>query len=63
MNNNIKENEKNIDNMDRNKNLEQYSSFFCKIISEDDNLIKNNGYEAIKFYAIILCYFNYYDYN
>ena len=57
---NIKENE---NNMDINKDLEKYKSFFTLISLEADNIIKNNGYDPIQFYSIILCYLNYYDYG
>lgn len=55
--------EDNKKNMDRNKILENYNSYFCKIASEANNLIKTNNYNTIHFYGIILCYLNYYDYN
>ena len=61
MNIKLTENEKSTDNLDRNKNLEQYNSYFSQLISESDNLIKD--YDPIKFNAIILCYLNYYDYK
>jgi hypothetical protein len=57
---NIKENE---NNMDINKDLEKYKSFFTLISLEADNIIKNNGYDPIQFYSIILCYLNNYDYD
>ena len=50
-------------NLDRNKDLEQYIDIFKIISSEADILIENNCYDAIQFYAIILCYLNYYDYS
>ena len=50
-------------NMDRNKDLAQYINNFKEISSEADNLIKNNDYETQHFYAIILCYLNYYDHD
>ena len=49
--------------MDRKDSLNDYSSIFCDIASNADNLIKNNGYDPIQFYGIILCYLNYYDYK
>ena len=60
MNKITKENEK---NMDRKSNLKDYLSEFKKIQSEADKLIDNNKYNTIEFYGIILCYFNFYDYN
>ena len=62
MNKSQKDNEK---NMDRKEYLgeEEYKSEFKSIISEADNLLNNNGYNAIQFYGIILCYLNYYDYD
>ena len=49
--------------MDRKESLKNYISKFSNISSEADNLIKNNGYDTIQFYGIILCYLNYYDYE
>ena len=34
---------------------------FNKIFLNADNIIKNNGYEAIDFYGVLFCYFCYYD--
>ena len=51
MNNKTKENEK---NMDRSKDLEDYTEIFNQISSEADNLIKDNDYDPIQFYGIIL---------
>ena len=59
MNENPKDNEK---NMDRKSFLKDYTSKFKLIISEDE-IIKNNNYNLIEFYGIILCYLNYYDYE
>ena len=60
MNNKVKYKEKNID---RDKDLEKYINIFKDISSEADFLINSNDYESIQFYAIILCYLNYYDNN
>ena len=60
MNNNLKENEKNLD---RNKDLDDYVKNFQDISSEADNLIDTNKYDPIQFYSIILCYLNYYDHS
>ena len=60
MNDKPKDSEK---NMDRKKELEQYIDIFKDISSEADNLIKSNEYNPIQFYAIILCYLNYYDHS
>ena len=60
MNTNPKDNEK---NMDRKPYLKDFSSKFDEIISEADTLIKNNNYNIIEFYGIILSYLNYYDYK
>ena len=40
-----------------------YSSKFEEIISESEHIIKENNYDPIYFYGIILCYLNYYDYK
>ena len=55
-----KDNEK---NMDRKSYLKEYISEFQTIKSEADKLIDNNNYSTIEFYGIILCYFNFYDYQ
>ena len=57
-----KDNEKNLD---RKSYLgeDKYKSEFETIKSEADNLIKNNNYNAIQFYGIILSYLNYYNYS
>ena len=59
-NENPEDNEK---NMDRQLILKDYISEFNSIISEADILIKNNNYNSIDFYGIVLCYLNYYDYE
>ena len=56
-------NKKNEKNLYRKECLKNYISAFSNISSEADNLIQNNGYDAIKFYGIILCYLNYCDYE
>ena len=48
-------------NMDRNKDIEVYIKKINDIPA--DELIKNNFYNPIEFYGIILCYLNYYDYD
>ena len=48
---------------DRNKNLKIYESNFNKIIQESKQLIEKNNYNMIDFYGLILCYYNYYDYE
>ena len=58
--NNEKKNDKNLD---RNKDIEQYKNIFYQISLEADNIIENNGYDPIQLYGIILCYFNFYDYD
>ena len=60
MNENPKDNEK---NMDRKVNLRDYTSIFVEIKKEADQLIDSNSYDIIDFYGIILCYLNYYDYD
>ena len=58
------ENQKDIDkNMDRKECLKDYSSKFNSIKSEAEEIIKNNNYDPIQFYGILLCYLNYYDYE
>ena len=52
-----------FNNKDRKNDLRQYKENFERIFSEADNLIKNNAYDSIQFYGIILCYLNCYDYN
>ena len=48
-------------NMDRKADLKDYTSQFGEIISEAGKLIKDNEYNPIDFYGIILCYTNSYD--
>ena len=55
-----KENEK---NMDRKDYLKNYSPEFDEIKSEANNLITTNDYDTIEFYGLLLCYFNFYDYE
>ena len=51
-------------NADRDDNLgDQFNSIMTKIESESDNLITDKGYNPIRFYGVILSYFNYYDFN
>ena len=58
INGNPKDNEK---NMDRKSFLKDFLSQFKEIKTQADTIIKNNDYEPIEFYGILLCYFNYYD--
>ena len=60
MNENQKDNEK---NMDGKPFLKEYISKFKSILSEADEIIKNNNYNFIEFYGIIFCYLNNYDYK
>ena len=56
------EQKQNENNMDRKSNLKNYKSKFQNIIkNEAEQLIKENKYNLIEFYGIILCYLNYYD--
>ena len=57
-------------NLDRKEYLMQYTSKFEKIItsegdtpSEVETLLKNDKYDFVEFYGIILCYLHYYDYQ
>ena len=59
----INKDKENENNMDRKESLNNFISTFDNISSKADDLIKNNGYDAIQFYGIILCYLNYYDYE
>ena len=49
--------------LNKKENLNNYITIFSNISSEADNLIRNNGYDSIQFYGIILCYLNYFDYE
>ena len=51
------------ENMDRNRDLEQYIQIFRNISSDADNLINRNSYDFIQFYGILLCYSHNYDYD
>lgn len=48
-------------NMDRKSYLKDFSSKFEEIASKSEQIIKDNKYNTIEFYGIILCYLNYYD--
>ena len=48
-------------NLDRNNDLYDYKSFFNIILTEADNLIKDNKYNTVEFYGIIFSYLNKYD--
>ena len=54
---------KNEKNMDRNEDLSSYLSAIIKIANDADTIIKNNKYNPINFYGILLSYLNYYDYE
>ncbi len=59
----------NEDPKDKSKNnikptfLKEYTGKFSEIESEADKIIKDNGYDPIEFYGLILCYLNKYDYE
>ena len=59
----ISKDKNNEKNLDKKENLNNYITIFSNISSEADNLIRNNGYDPIQFYGIILCYLNYFDYE
>ena len=66
MNISVKLNSKKDSNFNSNRNEKlggQFNSLMVKIASEAEDLIKANRYDPIQFYAIIICYLNYYDYN
>ena len=48
-------------NLDKNNDLYDYKSFFNIILTEADNLIKDNKYNTVEFYGIIFSYLNKYD--
>ena len=48
-------------NLDRNNDLYNYKSFFNIILTEADNLIKDNKYNTVEFNGIIFSYLNNYD--
>ena len=51
----------NANNLDRNNDLYDYKSFFNIILTEADNLIKDNKYNTVEFNGIIFSYLNKYD--
>ena len=53
-----KENEK---NMDRKPYLKDFSSKFEEISENAEQIVKENEFNIIEFYGIILCYLNFYD--
>lgn len=48
-------------NLDRNNDLYDYKSFFNIILTEADNLIKDNKYNTVEFNGILFSYLNKYD--
>ena len=50
-----------FNNSDRKTYLKDYTSQFNNIVSEVANIRRENKYDPIDFYGIILCYLNYYD--
>ena len=58
MNLNSKDKDKNID---RKLYLKDFSSKFDEITQNAEKIIKDNKYNIIEYYGIILCYLNYYD--
>jgi len=60
----INQNSKDMEkNKDRKIHLKDYISKFNSIKSEADKIIKDNNYNYIEFYGVVLCYLNYYDYE
>ena len=51
------------ENTDRDKDLATNLSSFKQIYENASDIIQNNQYNAIKFYGVLFCYFNYYDKN
>ena len=58
MNSIPKDNEKNLD---RKPYLKNFSSKFEELASKAEQIIKDNKYNTIEFFGIILCYLNFYD--
>ena len=50
-------------NTDRDKDLKSNLYSFKQIYENASDIIQKNGYDAIKFYGVLLCYLNYYDKN
>ena len=50
-----------FNNSDKKTYLKDYTSQFNNIVSEVANIRRENKYDPIDFYGIILCYLNYYD--
>ena len=59
---NCKDLEKKDSISDKKEKLEKLNSLMAKIASESEKLIKENDYNPIHFYGIIICYLNNYDY-
>ena len=51
------------ENTDRDKELTTYLDTFHQIVSNADNIIKDNGYNPVDFYGILFCYLSFYDKN
>ena len=59
----INKDKRNEQNLDRKESLKDFIPIYSNISSEAENLIKNNAYDSIQFYGIILSFLNYYDYE
>ena len=51
------------ENTDRDKALESNLNTFIQIYENASDIIQKNRYDAIKFYGVLFCYFNYYYKN
>jgi len=51
------------ENTDRDKALESNLNTFIEIYENANDIIQKNEYDAIKFYGVLFCYFNYYYKN
>jgi len=47
------------ENTDRDKALESNLNTFIEIYENSSDIIQKNGYDTIKFYGVLFCYFNY----
>ena len=55
--------EKDINPVRDEKLGDHFNSLMAITVSEAENLIKENGYNPIQFYGLLLCYLNFYDYQ
>ena len=61
--NNDNNHKKIIEAMENNSDMKELNSKFQTIYNESEKCIKDNNYNILQFYGILLCYMNIYDYE